>query len=260
MGLALQRVFAHVLHDNRLSGLRIAVLGDLHIAPWRSTKILERAVDLVNQANPDLIALVGDYGYSIDRMLRVSRTLYRAVMPKVVRQLSRLHARYGMYAVLGNHDLDAGGVVVQDELNSIGIRVLRDSKHDVLVANGACLRVVGLDDITRTRKPWGFDASLLQGPGAVVVLSHHPDFVLHAGSFPAHCPAVVLSGHTHGGQIALPWFGAPLTLSRVASRNFPAGLVPNERVSLYVTRGIGEQVPIRLRADRDVTLLELAPR
>ncbi|MGQ0640243.1 MAG: metallophosphoesterase [Gemmatimonadaceae bacterium] len=259
MRLAFRRIVAHVLADPTLAGYRVGIMGDLHIAPWRSTIVLRRAVDLINQSEPDLITLVGDYGYSIDRLYRVSRGLYRAVMPGVTRELGRLRARHGVCAVLGNHDLDAGGVVVEEALSSVGIRVLRDSHYDIY-RDRSCLRVIGLDDVTRAKQPWRLDQDLLRGPSAVLILSHHPDFVLHDGDFPRTCPALVLSGHTHGGQIAFPGLGAPMTLSRVATRKFPAGFVPNERVGLYVTRGIGEQLPVRVLADRDVTLLELAPR
>jgi predicted MPP superfamily phosphohydrolase len=257
---AVNRIVAHLLRDSRLEGYRIAAIGDLHLAPWRSIAPLQKAVDVINDAEPDLIAIVGDFGYSVQRSRRISRKLYDAVLPRITGELTRLRARDGIAAVLGNHDLDAGGDVVASTLRHAGVHVLRDAPRD-LVHNGACLRLVGVDDIShRHHEVPVLDASLLQGPGAVMVLSHHPDFVLRCEDVPTTCPALVISGHTHGGQVAFPWIGAPVTLSRVATRRFPAGFVPNEYVGVYVTRGLGEQIPLRILADREITLIELATR
>jgi len=73
-------------------------------------------------------------------------------------------------------------------------------------------------------------------------------------------PVVIVAGHTHGGQITLPAIGAPITLSGVATRRFPAGFIPNEKVALYVNRGLGEQMPLRVGAPREITLFEFAAR
>jgi hypothetical protein len=217
-------------------------------------------VDAVNRSEPDLILLVGDYGYSIDRLTGICGALYEKVMPRVLREFSRLRARDGMCGVLGNHDLDGGADAVARYLSSVGIRVLRDSHWDIH-RNASSIRVIGVDDITHgQRKSPRLDVRLLQDPSASFILSHHPDFVLLCRALPPRSPTIVLSGHTHGGQITFPWYGAPITLSRVATRHFPAGFVPNDAVSLYVTRGVGEQVPLRLRAEREVTLLTLALR
>ena len=256
----LQRVVAHLLTDRALIGYRIAIIGDLHIAPWESTRTLAWSVNAINASEPDLIALVGDYGYSVDHVQSLSRAFYRSIMPRVLRQLERLRARDGIYAVLGNHDLDAGGEFVQHALSEIGVTVLRESQRDIH-RNGATLRVFGVDDIKRSdpgnRILW---SELLRGASALLVLSHHPDFVLRRDSLPSSTPLLIASGHTHGGQITFPWIGAPITLSKIATRHFAAGFVPNETAPLYITRGLGEQIPLRVGAAREITLLELAQR
>ncbi|MGH7711341.1 MAG: metallophosphoesterase [Gemmatimonadaceae bacterium] len=256
----MQHIVAHILREPELASYRVAIIGDLHIAPWRSTRPLARSMDIINASAPDLVALVGDYGHSASSVPAFSRACYRAILPRVAGELSRLRARHGVCAVLGNHDLDAGAEMVEHALSGAGIRVLRDSHHDIS-HHGACLRVLGLDDITRHDVgPGVLRDKLLRGPAATLVLSHHPDLALRSGPLAPASPVLIVAGHTHGGQIAFPWLGAPVTLSRVATHDFPAGFVPNENTALYITRGLGEQVPLRVRAPREITLLELAVR
>jgi predicted MPP superfamily phosphohydrolase len=255
----LEKVTAHILRDEKLAGLRVAVIGDFHLAPWRSINALRYAIDVINANNPDLVALVGDYGHSVELIPPLSRVLYSAVMPQVVRELARLRPHHGVFAVLGNHDVDADADSVTQSLRDAAVHVLRDGIVDVPHLGGV-VRIVGLNDLTRDRRS-NLPLSAITSADADVtlVLSHHPDFV-HRNFAALPFPAVVLAGHTHGGQIAFPFWGAPVTLSKVTSRRFPAGFVPNAQMALYVTRGLGEQLPLRLRAKREITILELARR
>jgi predicted MPP superfamily phosphohydrolase len=254
----LEHVTAHILRDDRLAGFRVAVIGDFHLAPWRSTNALRYAVDVINANDPDLVALVGDYGYSVEMIPPLSRALYRTVMPRVLRELSRLRPHHGVFGVLGNHDLDADAASVSQSLHNAGVHVLRDAIVDV-PHRGGVLRIVGVDDLTRDRRDnVSWSAMCSADADATLILSHNPDFVYRSAALQP--PVVVLAGHTHGGQIAFPLLGAPVTMSKVTSRRFPAGFVPNARMPLYVTRGLGEQIPLRLRAKREITMLELARR
>lgn len=259
MSVVAQRVVAHVLQDAAFAGYRIAIISDFHIAPWRRTPALADTINTINSWQPDLVALVGDYGYSVPRFDAVSRACYRLVLPRVTRELARLRARNGVCAVLGNHDLDAGAEMVEHALAAIEIRVLRNSYYDIV--RQTRLRVVGIDDIVHSSARFNaLDDDSIPPAAVTLMLSHHPDFVLGCERYSHGGPFIVVSGHTHGGQIALPRVGAPITLSRVATRRFPAGFVPNENATLYVTRGLGEQIPLRVGAPREVTLLELAQR
>lgn len=259
MHAVVQYVVAHVLRDAAFTGYRIAVISDFHIAPWRSTRALADAIDTINTWQPDLVALVGDYGYSMPSSGAVSRACYRLVLPRVTRELARLRARDGVCAVLGNHDLDAGAEMVEQAFAAVGLRVLRNRYHDI--ARETRLRVGGVDDIVHGNASIdAFDDDSIAPAAVTLMLSHHPDFVLGCERYAHDRPFIVISGHTHGGQIAFPRLGAPLTLSRAATHQFPAGFVPNEHATLYVTRGLGEQIPLRLGAPREVTLLELVQR
>lgn len=259
MSVVVQRVVAHVLRDSAFAGYRVAIISDFHIAPWSSTRALADAVNTINAWQPDLVGLVGDYGYSVRGVAAVSRACYRLVMPRVTRELARLRARDGVCAVLGNHDLDAGAEMVEQALAAVDIRVLRNRYHDI--ARHKRLRIVGSDDVVHGSTRFDvLDDESIPPADVTLMLSHHPDFVLSCKRYSHSTPFIVLSGHTHGGQVALPRVGAPITLSRAATHLFPGGFVPNENAILYVTRGLGEQIPVRIGASREITLLELVQR
>lgn len=251
-----EHVCAHVLRGTAFAGYRVAFLSDFHHAPWQNSRSIANAVDIVNAWAPDLVALGGDFGFSTRLIPPVSAAIYRTILPRVVRELSRLSSHDGVFAVLGNHDWDAGADRVDSALGAIGVRVLHDAVH-VISRREHAFCVAGVDH------PW----SAILPRGAVdreyivdvtLLLSHHPDVLTELQELDA--ALVILAGHTHGGQVTLPRLGAPITLSRVATRRFPAGFIPNERSVLYVSRGLGEQVPLRVGAPREVTLLELRER
>ena len=249
----------HVLHDGAFVGYRVALLSDFHFAPWQGRAFLSSAVDIVNSWRPDLVALGGDYGYSVRLIPPLSRACYRVVIPRVARALARLSAPDGICAVLGNHDFDGGTQIVESEFAAIGIRVLRNRAYDV-VRGVSAFRVAGIDDPTHGTIPTPeLQPDLKRNTAAILLISHHPDVLLrYEPSIVA--PVVIVAGHTHGGQITFPVIGAPITLSRVATRRFPAGFIPNEKTLLYVSRGSGEQMPLRIGAPREITLLEFAAR
>jgi hypothetical protein len=173
--------------------------------------------------------------------------------------LSRLAAPDGICAVLGNHDFDGGAQIVESEFAAIGIRVLRNSAYDVVRGESA-FRIAGIDDPTNASMSPESRPDLHRKRAATLLISHHPDALLRYEPSTIAAPVVIVAGHTHGGQITFPGVGAPITLSLVATRRFPAGFIPNEKAPLYVSRGLGEQMPLRVGAPREITLLEFAAR
>jgi hypothetical protein len=238
-----------------LHGYRIAVLADLHHWPWVTGRHVERAVRLANDATPDLVVLLGDFSISFEtRWRRASAWLYDRALAQLASPLRALTARDGVLAVLGNHDHYAGVERTMSWLPTIGAQLLRNS--GVVVARGdARLVIGGVDDwFEGFVDPWG-GCRGLPDDAPTVVLSHVPDGALALD--PARRVDLVLSGHTHGGQFVVPGFGAPVTFSRVASRRHPAGWVPNARAPLFVSRGVGVQMPGRFFAPPEVVIIEL---
>jgi predicted MPP superfamily phosphohydrolase len=228
-----------------LDGFTIGVLSDLHHGPAGDLAWLRHAVDAVNARSPDIIALLGDYGSSFKRAPALSRAWYRKALIAMAPECRRLRARHGVVAVLGNHDYYAGAADVGDWLRGVGAEVLVNRALHVCRGEGA-LRIAGMDDLSEGRP----DAYAGCDPGEsvpTVVLSHNPDGVMHLAADLR--VDVMLAGHTHGGQIVIPGFGAPITMSATCARRSAAGWIPNTRVPLYVTRGLGAQLPLPIRVN-----------
>ena len=236
-------------------GYVVAALSDLHLRPGQSLRYLRRAVMLANEAAPDLVVLLGDYGISFKHQRALSRVLYARALPAARAVLAELEARDGKLGVLGNHDYYADARLVRDWLASLGVRVLVNERASV-ERGDARLVVAGLDDVTDGRpEP---RAGCPPGERPHLVLSHNPDGVRVLSTDLGE--PLVLSGHTHGGQIVLPLYGAPVTMSRVCGRTTAAGWIPNPWFPLYVARGIGVQIPIRFRAPPELLVVRLLAR
>jgi predicted MPP superfamily phosphohydrolase len=240
-------------------GYTVVALGDFHHRqPWTDVRWLRHAVDASNDRGPDIVVLLGDYGSSFKRVRSLSRRWYRAGLAAMTPELVRLRAADGIFAVLGNHDYYAGADLVRGWLSDIGAEVLvNESRH--IVRAGQMLRLAGIDDVGEgSPDPWvGCDSS---ESSPTIALSHNPDAIERLDR--RLRVDAMLAGHTHGGQIVLPWLGAPLTMSRVCKRTAAHGWIPNRRAPLYVTRGLGEQLPlpIRLGCRAEILVLRLRAR
>ena len=234
-----------------MDGYTIVALSDLHHAPGQDVGWLRHAADVANAAAPDLIVLLGDYGESFRRLPDESCAWYRDGMREMTPDLARLHARDGVVAVLGNHDYYAGASAVTGWLTSIGIDVLMNRSRCIVRARSV-LRIAGLDDVREGR------VDALAGCDTdddvpTVVLSHNPDGIRRLDR--RLRVDLMLAGHTHGGQVVAPGFGALVTMAHVCGRRSASGWIPNARAPLYVTRGLGEQLPLPMRVNCPPELL-----
>ncbi len=230
-----------------LGSLRVAVLSDIHAgAPHIGIDKLRSLAAAVDGSHPDLILLLGDY---------VTRGVLgaRPVEPETTaRILATMTAPLGIVAVLGNHDWWYDGPRVRRALEAAGIPILENAARR-LEWNGRGVWVVGLADLW-TRRP-DIDAALrgVADGEPVIVLSHNPDV------FPTIPPRVTLTlaGHTHGGQVALPFVGRPIVPSRFGQR-YAIGHVEERGRHLFVTPGIGTSiVPVRIGVPPEISLLTL---
>lgn len=234
-----QRSFELPGLDPAHDGLRVAQLSDVHVGPNTPAERIRAAVASANGFRPDLVVLTGDY---------LSRE--RSGVGLLREQLGGLTAP--TVAVLGNHDhwVDARGAA--GALEGHGYSVLKN-QHTTLSLRGAPFTVVGIDDlVTRNADPV---RALAGAPrGSRLVLAHAPrtaDLLARLGE-----PALCLSGHTHGGQIALP------ILTRLfwglARERYLRGLFRLGAVQLYVNRGIGSSyLALRVGSPPEVTLATL---
>jgi predicted MPP superfamily phosphohydrolase len=236
-------------------GYTIAVLSDLHHGGvFRPRSHAERAAAIARSADPDLVALLGDYGISVGRFTRLTRYMYDRGMRELGPILQSIGARDGMLAVLGNHDYDTGGWRVVRWLSSINVGVLLNQAA-LLERDGARLLIGGVRDphYAEVDPEGGFAHAPPEIPR--ILLSHTPDAITFLS--PTARPALVLSGHTHGGQVVFPFLGALSRHSRICGRHTASGWIPNPHYPLYVTTGVGVAIPLRVCCRPEVLIVRL---
>jgi uncharacterized protein len=227
--------------------VRAVLISDLHVAgPDMPPSRLARIVGQVNGLEPDLVLIAGDF-ISDKRASTRHYSLTEGIAP-----LAGLRARFGIVAVLGNHDHWRDAAEARAALRAAGIRLL---DNDAVRAGP--LAVGGLDDpFTHRDDLAAAVAAMRRLPGARILLSHSPD------PFPRLPPDVglMLAGHTHCGQVRLPFLGAVSTMSRYGQR-YACGLVREHGRTLIVTAGLGTSgLPLRLGAVPDLWLIQLGPQ
>lgn len=219
-----------------LDGLRIGMITDVHHSAVVPADDVARAVRLLNEAAPDIVVLGGDYISFFDRT-------YAAPVAELLAPLAS--APQGAFAVLGNHDDERE---MPAALASRGFNVLKDQRTSLTI-KGERLDLAGIRFWTRSP---GEIAGILKGTGGTtLLLAHDPRRLSEAAALDVQ---LVLSGHTHGGQVIVPGVGA------VAGRKFPvlAGYAMRDNTALFVSRGVGTvYVPLRINCPPDVAVLTL---
>ena len=223
-------------------GARIVQLSDLHVGrhmtPQRLRAIAARAAAL----KPDVLVVTGDIVHNSPAFAR-----------RAAEAIASVPSTFGAFACLGNHDFYAGADKVAREMEAAGVSVLRNQGR-LLERNGDGLWLCGVDDVWSSR--FDLQAALRGKPrdAAVVLLSHQPNTWPLAQAAGVH---LQLSGHTHGGQLALLWLHRSLSLARFITP-FVAGLYRAGQSYLYVNRGAGLVMPlVRLGARPEVTEITL---
>ena len=242
-------------HQCRLPGLipgraiRLLHFSDLHASPVVPNSLIESAIGMALELKPDLVCLTGDFvtnrsGWNSDWFRQTLR---------------RLGDRLPVYATMGNHD---GGWahsrmknsrIVRDLLRDAGVPVLQN-RSTLLSVRGQELELVGLGDL------WGgefiperaFPCSPRRADRPRIVLSHNPDTKDELDGWQWD---LMLSGHTHGGQVVLPFIGSPWT--PVQDKRYVHGLLPWNHRQIHVTCGVGSAGGVRLNCPPELALLEL---
>jgi hypothetical protein len=233
-----------------LDGLRLVLVSDLHTgAPHVPPERLDRIVARANALGGDLIALLGDH---VDHEV----TFGQAPEPgDVAARLARLRAPLGVLAVLGNHDWRTDGEGIRAALDGAGVRVLEDEAVRV-AREPAELWVTGLADASERSPDVARALAAVPADAAVLALSHDPDLFPR---IPARV-ALTVSGHVHGGQVAIPRLRARWTPSRFGERYVDGHVVEDGR-HLFVTSGVGtSNHPVRLGAPPELVVLTLRTR
>jgi hypothetical protein len=221
-----------------LHGLRVGLVTDTHFSSMVPAEDIQDAVRLTLAETPDLIVLGGDYVTWGDR----------GYVSGSAELLAPLSAPFGVFAILGNHDDDRD---MPAALAAQGFTVLKDARTRVTI-RGEPIEIAGIRYWTRRVDQI---ARVLRGATApIVLLAHTPSRLNEAADL--NVP-LVLSGHTHGGQIVLPGLGA------IAARRFPVveGVARRENTTIFVSRGVGAiYLPIRFNCPPEIALLTLESR
>jgi len=223
-------------------GFRVAQISDLHCGPFASGARVAGWVSQVNRLRPDLIAVTGDLIANGEKFV-----------PVVAAELGKLRAPSGVFASMGNHDYFTDGEALATAIEEAGLTMLRNRGVEVSHGDGRIF-VAGVDD-TWTRRQ-DFDRALADRPAGMptLLLAHDPALFPEAA---ARGVDLTLSGHTHGGQLALPFFARKLNLARLITR-FTTGFYRVGDASLYVNRGLGTTgPPVRVGVRPEIGLLTL---
>jgi predicted MPP superfamily phosphohydrolase len=223
-------------------GLKLVHLTDIHHSKFVSFNDVFRMVGLSNQQDPDLVLLTGDY-----------ITWSKKFIGPVAEALRSLKSRLGVYAVLGNHDIRVSADQVTQALKKVQIEVLRNASAridlggDSLWIGGVDEYIYGQSDIPEATK----DVPRSQPK---ILLAHNPEIMDEAAG---HQVDFVLAGHTHGGQIKIPYMRS-LNVVTQPGRKILEGFVRRGKTQMYISRGLGKVVvPVRIFCPPEIPVFYL---
>ncbi len=233
-------------------GYRIVQVSDIHLDEYTEPFFLERIVSRVNNLAPDLVLLTGDFITHGSLTFIAGRHAIRRCSEILTTLTAPLR-----YAILGNHDVAFNATIVVDALTAHGTPVLVN-RYLPIERNGARLWLCGVDD-PGTSHP-NLDLAVPAKPdGPVLLMAHEPDYADEVVAHPrGSLIDLMLAGHSHGGQIRLPFLG-PLVLPPLGEK-YPEGHYRFNQMQLYVNRGIGTVgLPFRLNCPPEITVITLQP-
>jgi predicted MPP superfamily phosphohydrolase len=234
--------------SRRFSGLRVAQISDIHMGGWMNGERFQRVADLVIAETPDVILITGDFLIGHD-----AGAISRQIVQDLTDGLSRLADTFPTFAVLGNHDYWTDPERIRQILTSSGVTDLTNTIF-TLKREDERLHLCGVDDVWEGEVRLDDVIAQFSDKSAAILLAHEPDFAdtsAATGRFDLQ-----LSGHTHGGQVVLPFLGPPILPH--LGRKYPLGLYKVGEMFQYTNRGVGmARVPIRINCPPEITLFVL---
>ena len=229
-------------------GTRLAQISDIHMGGWMNAERLQRVADAALAQQPDILLLTGDYliGHVFDANAEQS-------LQSLVDILAPLAKSIPSFAILGNHDYWTNAAAVREMLQLCNIRDLTNTVF-TFSRGGESLYLCGVDDI------WEGDVRIdhvleqLPERGAAILLAHEPDYAdtsAKTGRFDLQ-----VSGHSHGGQVVIPFYGAPIL--PYLGQKYPSGLYRVGDMLQYTNRGVGMlDPPVRVNCPPEITIFTL---
>jgi uncharacterized protein len=230
------------------SGLRVLHISDIHIGGWMNGDRLSDVVELAKRQKPDLVLMTGDYviGHSWTGSLDDAARDF-------IKEVSKLTADFLVLGVLGNHDHWTDAEKVRTMLSNCGVVELNNVVY-ALQRGDDRLHIAGVDDIREHKARLDDVCDLLPESDGAILLAHEPDFADISSKKDRF--DLQLSGHSHGGQVVIPFYG-PLVLPYLG-RKYPSGLYKVGGMWQYTTRGVGMTEPaVRFNCRPEITVLTL---
>lgn len=228
-----------------LEGLRVGVMSDFHVGDYVSPEFVASAVAIMNSLRPDMVLLPGDFFQDAPEQAEACADA-----------LSDLIANLGVFACPGNHDHHLDLRKTSVPLGRAGVDLLVNESRSIAYG-AASLRLVGLDSVTEGLADHYRALRSVPEDEMAFVLVHEPDHADFLAQSSGHRLPLQISGHSHGGQVRLPFLGAPI-LPALAHR-YPRGLrrVEGTQRQVFTSTGVGVSVPVRVNCPPEVALLTL---
>ncbi len=231
---------------NEFHNIKIVQFSDTHVGHHFTLEQLNKIVEQINDLKPDLIFFTGDL---MDEPNKYGAVNY------LIPILSRLEAPLGKFAIYGNHDHGGyGSDIYKNLMEQTDFTLLMNSSKEVFLKNSK-ITVVGLDDVMLGRPSFEQAFQHVDPSSYTILLAHEPDIAERAAENGAH---LQLSGHSHGGQIQLPFIG-PLITPPLGSIYYEGDYIiePNQ-MALYVNRGLGTtRLPVRFLSKPEISVFTL---
>lgn len=226
-------------------GFKIVQFSDTHLSEFFTLERLETIVKEINSLSPDLLLFTGDLMDEPNQYEKIN---------KIVPVLEKLEAPFGKYAVYGNHDHGGYGTdIYRNVITMSGFTLLQNEVANVKMVDGSKIAIAGIDDLMLGKPSYEGTLGNLNKDMFNILLAHEPDAALESKKYPVH---LQLSGHSHGGQIQLPFIG-PLITPPYATE-YIEGLYDVEKMKLYVNRGLGTtRLPFRFLSVPELTQFTL---
>lgn len=233
--------------DPAFNGYQIAQISDIHVDTGMTKARLQRIVQMVNDLQPDAIAITGDY--------ITGRWILERSIEKLIEVLSELRAKDVIVSILGNHDHWTDAESVRGVIRECGFVELRNTVH-TLRRGDAMLHLAGIDDFWERRDRMDEILAALPEAGSAILLAHEPDYAdisAATGRFDLQ-----ISGHSHGGQVIIPVLNRPVVVP-MYGRKYPIGKYQIGTMIQYTNRGLGTVPPaVRFNCRPEITLFTLS--
>jgi uncharacterized protein len=237
-------IISHPLIPKEFTGIKLLQFSDVHLGHYYGLDRFRHIIKKINELQPDIVLFTGDL---LDKPNKYPH------IDAVARELSRVRAPLGKFSIYGNHDHGGYGTdIYRYIMEKAGFRMLVN-EHALIRKERSFIAIAGADDMMLGKPNFSEMVKSIPDSTYTIVLLHEPDGAMQTSRYPAH---LQLSGHSHGGQVQLPFIG-PLITPPLSERYYE-GFYQISHLTLYVNRGLGTtRIPLRFLSPPELTVFTL---